>query len=72
MCLCCTHPALPVGRNLIALDWLTSSLRLKNDAVNITRFEPTYFDGADARLKKIIFLSKILFNSQSSGQLHSF
>lgn len=53
-----THPALPVGSNLIALDWLASSVHINDKLVEVNRFEPTYFDGADVRLKKILFLSK--------------
>ena len=66
MFLCSTHPALPIGRNLIALDWLAASSFLKNEAIEIKQFYPTEFDGADARLKKLIFLSKVMFH-QSIG-----
>lgn len=55
-----THPALPVGRNLIALDWLASCSNLKISALELSQFEPSYFDGADARLKKLLFLSNVL------------
>ena len=57
---CCTQPGLSVARNLIALDWLAKAQRLNEDCFQIEQFEPTPFDGADARLKKIILLNKIL------------
>lgn len=63
------HPALPVGRNLIALDWLASSSSFKSQLTRAESFEPTFFDGADARLKKIILLSYIT-SQQSGGPLH--
>lgn len=62
----CTHPAMPVGRNLVSLDWLASSLHLKKDGFEIRQFEPSDFDGADARLKKLLLLNKALYN-QSLG-----
>ncbi|XP_032778780.2 uncharacterized protein LOC116917422 isoform X3 [Daphnia magna] len=58
----CTHPAMPVGRNLVSLDWLASSLHLKKDGFEIRQFEPSDFDGADARLKKLLLLNKALYN----------
>ncbi|KAI9565009.1 hypothetical protein GHT06_008751 [Daphnia sinensis] len=58
----CTHPAMPVGRNLISLDLLGSSLHLKKDGFEIQQFEPNDFDGADARLKKLLLLNKALYN----------
>jgi len=54
---------------LIALDWLAaSSLLLKSEAIEIKQFQPTDFDGADVRLKKLIFLSKAMLH-QSLGLL---
>ncbi|XP_059351271.1 uncharacterized protein LOC130691362 isoform X2 [Daphnia carinata] len=58
----CTHPAMPVGRNLISLDWLASSLHLKKSRFEIRQFEPNDFDGADARLKKLLLMNKALYN----------
>lgn len=61
---------MPVGRNLIALDWLAaSSLLLKSEAIDIKQFQPTDFDGADARLKKLIFLSKAMLHQSLGMQL---
>lgn len=60
-----THPALPVARNLIALDWIASG-RLREDSFGDPEFycgfQPTPFDGADARLKKVAVLNKLLKN----------
>jgi hypothetical protein len=60
---------LPVGSNLITLDWLAASSLLKNEAIEIKQFQPTEFDGADARLKKFLFLSKSMLY-QSIGLLN--
>lgn len=59
---------MPVGHNLISLDWLAASLHLNKNAFEIRQFEPTDFDGADVRLKKLLLLNKALSN-QSLGLL---
>lgn len=57
---CCTQPGLSVARNLITLDWLATAQRLNENCLQAKQFEPTPYDGADARLKKIILLNKVL------------
>ena len=66
--------ALPVARHLIALDWLAECAQHveqgRDDSIQewyhrLECLEPTPFDGADSRLKKMILVDRLLDKNSS-------